>query len=134
MLGRVVNLGDEMKKSLLITVIIALAFMTTAAMADSIIDVRYNTHVYENTGCSPAVSSCIFDVLANRTYETWTDAATGDTVTLNYYGVGNPGLFGATASYNDAFIGNAGVSGAQFGQFNITSTGNHGALGLSSAI
>ena len=36
MLGRVVNLGDEMKKSLLITVIIALAFMTTAAMADSI--------------------------------------------------------------------------------------------------
>ena len=41
---------------------------------------------------------------------------------------------GGSPSYADALIGNAGISGAQFGQFNISTTGNHGALGLSSAV
>src|SRR5947199_10633016 len=118
-----------MKKSLVILVVLAFAFMATAAMAD-IVDVRYNTRIYENSYCSPGVGPCFYVPSANHTYETWTDANTGDTVTLNYYGVGNPG----SASYADAFIGPSGVSGAQFGQFNITTTGNHGELGLSSAI
>ena len=115
-----------MKKSLV--VLFVLAFAASAAMADPIVDVRYNTAV--SSGVCAAGASCSVNGALNQTTMVFT-SGTGDTVTLTYFGQGNP-FSGPT--YADAFIGSTGVSGAQFGAFSVTTTGNHGTSGLSDAV
>jgi hypothetical protein len=116
-----------MKKNLLLSLtLLAVAFMTTAAMADVL--VRYNTSVQGGACPQTAAVFCAYHAATNTTTLTATDASDGDTVVLTYFGVGNA----STPSYADALIGPSGVGGAQLGQFSISS--NHvGGPGLSTA-
>lgn len=109
-----------MKKSLVIATVLALALMTTAAMADPI-DVRYNTSVSSGLCPQGPTGYCSYNPTTNTTTLVATDTSDGDTVTLTYYGVGNA----STPSYADALIGPSGVAGAQLGQFSVSSTATH---------